>query len=265
MSTYTMTAEIEVRFHLGTDPVGGDDVEVAYPTVEIEFDYVPGSPAVTPRGEYAPIDPPEAAEVSFRSAKLIDGDGLDPFMSPDGQKIVDNWAIDYLDGDEGYAMACDTAEGQRQPDPDDARDRAIEGNYIDNSLLAVTVALICLFVAIPSYGCSPTVMRIPRHIESVLFSGRAHPKLYASLFGTTKTTGPYIRIALAKNCAASFAFGSNGDPRHYFDSGESILPRCVFRINDMANIFVHIFPVLAAFLLFIWATIKLIQAIWHGK
>jgi hypothetical protein len=112
--THTITAEVEVRFRVA----GLEDLENAFPTIEIAFDYAPGRPAYTPRGEYAPIDPPDPAEVSFRSAKLISGDGLDP---PDAQ--VDEWARDYLDTDEGYEAACRAAEENSGPDPDEWYDR----------------------------------------------------------------------------------------------------------------------------------------------
>jgi hypothetical protein len=115
MSTHTIRAEVEVKFR----PTGCEDMESAFPTLDIEFDYSPGRPAFIPRGEYAPIDPPEPAEVSFRSAKLIDGDGLDPsFAAPNPQSVIDGWASDYLDSDDGYRAACDYAEEDRLPDPD---------------------------------------------------------------------------------------------------------------------------------------------------
>jgi hypothetical protein len=122
MTTHTIRAQVEVKFR----PIGMEDFEIAYPTLDIEFDYVPGRPAFTPRGEYAPIDPPDPAEVSFRSAKLIDGDGLDPFMGPLGQQTVDDWASDYLDTDEGYEAAIEAAENDRQPDPDYERDKRLD-------------------------------------------------------------------------------------------------------------------------------------------
>ena len=124
MTTHTMRSKVEVKFR----PTGMEDMENAFPTLEITFDYVPGRPAFTPRGEYAPIDPPDPAEVSFRSATLIDGDGLDPFMGPRGQETIDDWARDYLDTDEGYEGACEAAEDARQPDPDYERDKRLDDN-----------------------------------------------------------------------------------------------------------------------------------------
>lgn len=104
MQTKTMTAEIEVRFV----PVSLYETEVEYPVVEIEYTHLRGSPAFTPRGEYAPIDPPTPAEVDFRAAKLIDGKGLLPT-----QEQINDWAREYLDSDEGYRRACDVAEDAR--------------------------------------------------------------------------------------------------------------------------------------------------------
>ena len=126
MSTHTMRAEVEVKFR----PTGMEDFEYAAVTLDIEFDYSPGRPAFTPRGEFAPIDPPEPAEVSFRSAKLIDGDGLDPsFAAPDPQSIIDDWARDYLDTDNGYDAAREAAYEDSQPDPDYERDKRIEDRW----------------------------------------------------------------------------------------------------------------------------------------
>lgn len=101
MNTFTLTADVEVKFV----PDGLVETEVEYPVLEIEFSYIRGCPAHTPRGEYAPIDPPEPAEVDFRSAKLIDGQGLLPT-----QEQINDWARDYLDSDAGYRHACNEAE-----------------------------------------------------------------------------------------------------------------------------------------------------------
>lgn len=99
-----MEAECEVKFTFpGMEP---GEYEVEYPTVEITFSYLPGSPAFTPRGEYAPIDPPDPAEVEFVSAKIIDAKDLTAT-----QDRVDDWARDYLDSDTGYRAACNYAEG----------------------------------------------------------------------------------------------------------------------------------------------------------
>lgn len=96
--TLKLEAEIEVKH----------DTEVEYPVIEIEYSYIRGRPAFTPRGEYGPIDPPDPAEVDFRSAKLIDGKGMKI-----GQEEVDFWARDYLDSDLGYTHALATADSQK--------------------------------------------------------------------------------------------------------------------------------------------------------
>jgi hypothetical protein len=114
---HTITVQPEVRFRVA----GLEDLENAFPTLEVTFEYTPGRTAYTPRGEYGPIDPPDPAEVSLVSAKFIDGDGLwDP-----GEKQVEEWASDYLDTDEGYELACKMAESdaiEYEHDPDDARE-----------------------------------------------------------------------------------------------------------------------------------------------
>ena len=111
MSEHTIDAELENRFHVPGMP--DDEREVAHPRVAITYNYAPGRPAYTPRGEYAPIDPPEPEEVDFVSAKLIDGDGLCPM----GDQLND-WAKDWLYDDAGYRLACNHADRGRHPDPD---------------------------------------------------------------------------------------------------------------------------------------------------
>lgn len=110
MSQHTLQTEVEVKFHIPGMP--DDEREVAYPALEITYNFAAARPAYTPPGEYAPVDPPEPAEVDFVGAKLIDGDGLAP-----SQSQVEEWAKDWL-YDEGYETACDRAEDARQPDPD---------------------------------------------------------------------------------------------------------------------------------------------------
>ena len=101
--TCTIEAEVEVKFTFpGLDP---GEHEVEYPILEIEYSFIPGRPAYTPRGEYAPIDPPDPAEVDFIKARLLDGKGLTP-----KQDQIDDWARDYLDSDEGYRVAVEAAE-----------------------------------------------------------------------------------------------------------------------------------------------------------
>lgn len=99
--THTLDADLTIKFRLSGMP--DDEREVAYPRVRITYKFAKGRPAYIPRGEYAPIDPPEPAEVELIDAKLIDGDGLAPTR---GQ--VQDWAQDYLDGD-GYDHALRNA------------------------------------------------------------------------------------------------------------------------------------------------------------
>lgn len=101
--THTIVVDVEVRFPFGSPEPG--EFETAYPTLEIAYRYTPGGPAVTPRGEYGPIDPPDPAEVEFISARVVADDYLDLSV----QSRVDDIAHDYLDSDDGYHHACDAA------------------------------------------------------------------------------------------------------------------------------------------------------------
>lgn len=104
---HTMEADVEVRFTFpGLEP---RENEIEYPTLEITFSYLPDRPAFTPRGECAPIDPPEPAEVEFVSAKLIDAKGLTA-----SQDRVNEWARGYLDSDAGYWHACEVADSDHK-------------------------------------------------------------------------------------------------------------------------------------------------------
>lgn len=85
-----------------------DDHLFVYPKMNIEFCYTPGHPAYTPRGEYAPIDPPEAPEIEFVSAILISNHGLTLT-----RKQIDEWASDFLISNDGYDAACRVAEDDR--------------------------------------------------------------------------------------------------------------------------------------------------------
>ena len=105
---FTMITEVLVKFRAS----GFEDLERANPQLEITFDYTPGRPAFTPRGEYGPIDPPDPPEVSFVMAELIDGDGLAPTIQQ-----IQEWASNWLDED-GFEQACDYAESHGGPDPD---------------------------------------------------------------------------------------------------------------------------------------------------
>ena len=107
MTTHTIEAQPTIRFRVP----GLVDLESADPLIEIEFTYLPGYPAMGP--SYASGGEPGAGpELELVSAKLLDGDGLDP-----GQKQVEEWAADWLN-DKGYDIACRHAEREQGPDPD---------------------------------------------------------------------------------------------------------------------------------------------------
>jgi hypothetical protein len=113
------TCTIEVYPTVKFRVAGLTDLESEQVHLQITFRYVPGRPAYTPRGEYAPIDPPDPPECDFLSAKLLDGNGLDP-----DQGTIEGWAMSYLDSDEGYFVACQAGEDEPDgPDPDEWLER----------------------------------------------------------------------------------------------------------------------------------------------
>lgn len=107
-SIHTITAEVEARF---TFPGLADgEHETAYPTVEIQYAFVRGSPATRPSFS-CPGEPADPDEVDLISARLVDGDGITPT-----EDQIHEWAREWLHGD-GYHEAC--AHAKRGPDPDD--------------------------------------------------------------------------------------------------------------------------------------------------
>lgn len=88
-SVHTITAAIRVQFQISGMPE--DEHETAEPTVEITFVFRPN----------------EGPDVVMVSAKLLDGDGLDPETSR-----VNDWAENWLN-DEGFDTACALALKER--------------------------------------------------------------------------------------------------------------------------------------------------------
>jgi len=98
MSTrHTITAEITV------EPPGEYD-EVAYPIIEIEYNFTKGSPEVRYLRNGDPGWPAESAEVEGIKAKLLNGDGLNPT-----EDQVYDWAEQWLNGEKGLELACENA------------------------------------------------------------------------------------------------------------------------------------------------------------
>lgn len=84
--------------------------------VEIEYRYLPGSPAFTYPGEYAPTDPPEPAEVDIVKVTIR--------LRPDGPEWpCPDWLFKKLDEDDDlYRTLCREGEEHSGPDPDAAYD-----------------------------------------------------------------------------------------------------------------------------------------------
>ena len=81
--------------------------------VWVDYDYHPGAPAYTPRGEYAPIDPPEPASAEIVAARWR------LCSAPDDEKMSDcpGWLIDMMSNDDSLNVALiEDAEGNQEPD-----------------------------------------------------------------------------------------------------------------------------------------------------
>ena len=81
MTQHTIVTEIEVE----------DRADMAYPMLEITYDYQPGY-----------TDPPGDPRISFREAKVIAADGVMNFPFRD---MAEKWLLG-----PGFAYACDCAE-----------------------------------------------------------------------------------------------------------------------------------------------------------
>jgi len=115
-STHTVRA-----VHSGTDGTGMD-FDIDY---EIVFSYLPGAPPILNPADNA--DPGWAPEISFIAVYPDAGDH--GAFSDLAQKHLNEWAADWLN--EHYDECVDLAKADRQPDPDDARDRQIEDRERD--------------------------------------------------------------------------------------------------------------------------------------
>lgn len=105
---HTITAELEVSFHLSGAP--DDEREVAYPEIEIAYSYAPGCPA---RIHYDENDhPAEADELEVLAVKVIDGGGIDmeqrqweeraqAWLHDKGYDLARENARDYLERGDG--------------------------------------------------------------------------------------------------------------------------------------------------------------------
>jgi len=114
----------EHRVHT-TIPIGPDD-EGAEVEVAIRFSYVPGAPATGPT--YASGgEPGYGSEIEFISAERYVNGEPRPYEGSFADleaKTLQDAAAEWLE--ENYDAAAHQAAEDSQPDPDDARDRAIE-------------------------------------------------------------------------------------------------------------------------------------------
>lgn len=108
----TITTEIEVKFV----PAGCSEEETEYPEIEIEFEYTPGEPELGPTYSSGGT-PASSDEISFVSAKLINGAGLEPTPTQ-----IENWGREYLDSDKGYQAAIDEVNERYEADEADYAD-----------------------------------------------------------------------------------------------------------------------------------------------
>jgi hypothetical protein len=105
----------------------GDTLEVE---LRIFYTWIPGQPQQGPT--YASGgEPAEPAELEFHHVEQLitaaPGHGTTWVRTSE----FDDWAESYLLGGDGYDKACEQAQEDSQPDPDDARDRAADREMMD--------------------------------------------------------------------------------------------------------------------------------------
>lgn len=66
--------------------------------IKVYFTYYPGQPAYTPRGEYAPVDPPEPASVEVEKI-LVNPPSKDEESE---WSLIPNWMDTLLTNDRGF-------------------------------------------------------------------------------------------------------------------------------------------------------------------
>lgn len=82
--------------------------------VWVDYDFSAAVPAYTPRGEYAPIDPPEPADAEVVAAQWRDCSAADDEKA----KPCPGWLISLLSDDDDFRQALiNDAEGNQGPDP----------------------------------------------------------------------------------------------------------------------------------------------------
>jgi hypothetical protein len=81
--------------------------------VRFTVDFIPGRPAYTPRGEYAPIDPPDPAEIAVTGIE-VRYDSRQEWRQPTAHEgaVLEAWA------DTIHDEIVDDAEWNYEPGPD---------------------------------------------------------------------------------------------------------------------------------------------------
>lgn len=104
-----------------THHIGWTRDDEAETDVTVEYTFSPGRPAFTPRGEYAPIDPPEGAEVEIVGATTL-ADPTTGLRQPVTLTDAETEKVrDYI------------IENHEDPaDPDEARERQAEQRQDDD-------------------------------------------------------------------------------------------------------------------------------------
>jgi len=109
--------------------IGPGDAEHEWKRLVVEYAYHKGSPAYTPRGEYAPIDPPEPEHVEIGSVYILAESIVRGVKTLDARHPLPEWMVEPLT-EQLEALALDHWRGER----DDAMERRAEARRDDDML-----------------------------------------------------------------------------------------------------------------------------------
>lgn len=74
--------------------IGSGDAEHEFQRLVVEYRYVKGSPAYTPRGEYAPIDPPEPEHAEIGNVYVVTEEVVRGVKTLDARHPLPEWMVE---------------------------------------------------------------------------------------------------------------------------------------------------------------------------
>lgn len=195
-----------------TIPLGEGEIDVA-----ITFDYVPGAPATGPTYDSGG-EPGYGPEISFVSAERLHNGEPHPMCGNIEHRWLQEFCADWL-ADDGYDEAAEQAEQDGRPDPDYARDVAIEDRMIErHSRVMSDVCTSCGGpkggIGIPIYGdprCMACIRTDDAAAGKTTFQGTTRPLSAAEMKSIEPKTLPVDAAAAALGLPAGMKIDDYGN------------------------------------------------------